>query len=68
MKPLLIIVNNAAAKARRAWPLVREQLVSAGIEFEVHETTHAGDATSKTQAALQSGGGIGQVGMGRQAL
>jgi diacylglycerol kinase (ATP) len=55
MKPLLIIVNNAAAKARRAWPLVREQLVSAGIEFEVHETTHAGDATAKTQAALQSG-------------
>jgi YegS/Rv2252/BmrU family lipid kinase len=55
MKPLLIIVNNAAAKARRAWPLVREQLGSAGIEFEVHETTHAGDATAKTQAALQSG-------------
>jgi diacylglycerol kinase (ATP) len=55
MKPLLIIVNNAAAKARRAWPPVREQLGSAGIEFEVHETTHAGDATAKTQAALQSG-------------
>lgn len=55
MKPLLIIVNNAAAKARRAWPLVREQLGSAGIEFEVHETTHAGDATAKTQAALRSG-------------
>jgi diacylglycerol kinase (ATP) len=55
MKPLLIIVNNAAAKARRAWPLVREQLEAAGIEFEVHETTHAGDATGKTQAALQSG-------------
>ena len=55
MKPLLIIVNNAAAKARRAWPLVRAQLVSAGIEFEVHETTRAGDATAKTQAALRSG-------------
>ena len=55
MKPLLIIVNNAAAKARRAWPLAREELRSACIEFEVHETTHAGDATAKTQAALQSG-------------
>jgi diacylglycerol kinase (ATP) len=51
----LIIVNSAAAKAQRAWPLVREQLSSAGIEFDVHETTHAGDATAKTQAALKSG-------------
>jgi YegS/Rv2252/BmrU family lipid kinase len=51
----LIIVNSAAAKAQRAWPLVREQLSSAGIKFDVHETTHAGDATAVTQAALQSG-------------
>jgi YegS/Rv2252/BmrU family lipid kinase len=55
MKLLLIIINNAAAKARHAWPSVRNQLMAAGIEFDVHETTHAGDATAKTQAALQSG-------------
>jgi YegS/Rv2252/BmrU family lipid kinase len=55
MKPLLIIVNNAAAKARHAWPTVRTQLIASRIEFDVHETTHAGDATAKTQAALNSG-------------
>ena len=55
MKPLLIIVNSAAAKAQRAWPVVREQLESHGLEFDVHETTHAGDATSKARAALGSG-------------
>jgi diacylglycerol kinase (ATP) len=51
----LIIVNNAAAKAQRAWPVVREQLASSRIEFDVHETTQAGDASAKTQAALESG-------------
>jgi diacylglycerol kinase (ATP) len=51
----LIIVNNAAAKAQRAWPVVREQLSSNRIEFDVYETTRAGDATTKTQAALKSG-------------
>jgi diacylglycerol kinase (ATP) len=55
VKKTLIIVNNAAAKARRAWPVVREQLASAGVEFDLHETTHAGDATAETQAALKSG-------------
>lgn len=55
MKPLLIIVNNAAAKTRHAWPSVRNQLLAAGIEFDVHETTQAGDASAKTQAALKSG-------------
>jgi YegS/Rv2252/BmrU family lipid kinase len=55
MKPMLIIVNNAAARARHAWPNVKDQLQAAGIGFELYETTHAGDATVKTQAALQSG-------------
>lgn len=53
-KPL-IIVNSAAAKAQRAWPVVKERLVSSGIEFDIQETTHAGDATGKSQAALKSG-------------
>ena len=53
-KPL-IIVNHAAAKARRVWPTIRTQLVAAGIEFDVHETQRAGDATSKTRHALRDG-------------
>src|ERR1700741_4596622 len=52
---MLIIVNNAASKARRAWPSIKDQLLANGIEFDVHETTHAGDATAKTQAALNAG-------------
>ena len=55
MKPLLIIVNSAAAKAQRAWPVVQERLEANSVEFEVHETTHAGDATRKTRSALESG-------------
>jgi len=51
----LIIINHVAAKARRAWPTVQNQLQSAGIPFDFHETTHAGDATTQTRAALTSG-------------
>jgi len=50
-----IIVNSAAAKAQRAWPIVKERLAAGGIEFDFHETTHAGDATAKAHAALMSG-------------
>ena len=53
-KPL-IIVNNAAAKARHAWPVVRTRLVGAGIEFDFYETTQPGDATTRTRAALRNG-------------
>src|SRR6266550_9416344 len=55
MKKTLIIVNGAAAKAQRAWPLAKERLAASGIEFDFNETTHAGDATAKAQAALRSG-------------
>ncbi len=59
----LIIVNNAAAKARQSWPIVRKQLEAGGIEFEVYETTHPGDATTRTRAALSTGATtIGVVG------
>ncbi len=50
-----IIVNHAAAKARHAWPVVRAQLERAHLDFDVYETTRAGDATMRTRAALQSG-------------
>src|SRR5687767_5161872 len=40
----LIIVNNTAAKARRAWPKVRGLLESAGVAYESYKTTAPGDA------------------------
>jgi len=49
------MVNSAAAKAQRAWPVVRERLEASGIRFDFHETTHVGDATAKTRTALRSG-------------
>ncbi len=52
---LFIIVNNVAAKARAAWPIVHERLQGAGIEFEAAETTCAGDATLRTRDALRAG-------------
>lgn len=52
---LLLIVNPRAARARGIFPRVTERLTSAGIEFDVHETTAAGDATTATSAALRSG-------------
>ena len=51
----LIIINNAAAKARQAWPTVREKLLDAEVEFDFHETSQAGEATTRTRAALRNG-------------
>src|SRR2546426_7181332 len=51
----LIIINNAAAKARRAWLTVRKQIEAGDIEFDAYETTRPGDATARTREALQAG-------------
>jgi diacylglycerol kinase (ATP) len=51
----LIILNNVAAKARRAWPIIQKQLDDAGIKYELYETKAAGDATIQTRSALKSG-------------
>jgi diacylglycerol kinase (ATP) len=51
----LIIINNAAAKTRHAWPTVRERLLDAEVESYFHETSQAGDATTRTRAALRNG-------------
>lgn len=51
----MVIINNAAARARRAWPNIRDALTCAGIRFDAHETRHAGDATTRTRASLQDG-------------
>lgn len=51
----LVIINNAAARARRAWPHIRSALIANGIHFDEHETRYAGDATDETRAALRAG-------------
>lgn len=51
----LVIINNAAARARRTWPVIKELLARHGVGFDAHETTHAGDATSRVRAALREG-------------
>lgn len=52
---MLIIINNFAAKARRSWPIIKNQLDAANVKYVVHETTSPGDATTRTRAALRSG-------------
>jgi YegS/Rv2252/BmrU family lipid kinase len=53
--PSLIIINNAAAKARAAWPMVCERLDATKVEYESYKTTKPGDATVRTREALESG-------------
>ena len=52
---LLIITNNVAAKARRAWPIVQARLQQAGIVADSYQTSRAGDATERTRLALREG-------------
>lgn len=54
MRPL-ILINNAAAKARRAWPLVLGPIKAAGFAFDAYETRGPGDATLRTRDALRAG-------------
>ena len=49
----LIIINQAAAKARRAWPIIQQHLNT--FRYELYETRSPGDATKKTRSALQLG-------------
>ncbi|MDT4896218.1 MAG: hypothetical protein QOH25_1295 [Acidobacteriota bacterium] len=51
----LIIINPTSARARRAWPKIKEALAGASVGFDTHETSHAGDATERTRAALRDG-------------
>ncbi len=55
MQTPLIIVNHAAAKSRRAWPVVQQQLKTHNLDFELYETTEPGDATRRTRTALKAG-------------
>src|SRR6266480_2472136 len=51
----LVIINNVAAKAQRAWPSIQQQLNAAGVDYEVYRTTAPGDASTQTRAALKAG-------------
>jgi diacylglycerol kinase family enzyme len=51
----LVIINHAAARARRAWTRIEGRLKTRGVRFDAHETRHAGDATHQTRAALRAG-------------
>ena len=60
---LFVIINHAAARARAAWPRVRESLGRAGVEFEAHESTRQGETAERTRDALGRGfGTIAAVG------
>jgi diacylglycerol kinase (ATP) len=52
---LLIIINNAAAKARSTWPSIEAALRRNKLEFNLYETVVPGDATTRTRAALRTG-------------
>jgi diacylglycerol kinase family enzyme len=52
---LFVIVNNAAARARAAWPRVREALTREGVGFEAHESSRPGETEERTRASLDQG-------------
>lgn len=52
---LFVVVNHTAARARGAWPRVRDALTRAGVEFEAHESTRPGETEEYTRAALGRG-------------
>jgi diacylglycerol kinase (ATP) len=52
---LFLVVNHTAARAREAWPRVREALVRAGVGFEAHESTRPGETEERARAALVEG-------------
>ena|SRR3989442_914915 len=51
----VIIINNAAARARRAWPIIRARLDQSGIAYDIYKTEKPGDATVRTRSALERG-------------
>lgn len=52
---LLVIVNHAAARARRAWPNVRSYLEGERLRFDAHESVRLGETEEMTRAALAEG-------------
>lgn len=51
----LVIINPAAARARRSWPAIKSALEESGLRFDVYETRFAGDATTRVRESLRAG-------------
>ncbi|HEX8720808.1 MAG TPA: diacylglycerol kinase family protein [Pyrinomonadaceae bacterium] len=54
---LFVVVNHAAARARVAWPRVREALVRAGVDFAAPEPGGPARTEELTRSALAEGFG-----------
>jgi YegS/Rv2252/BmrU family lipid kinase len=52
---LFLVVNNSAARARAAWPRVKEALDGAGIRFEAREPRGPRETEEATRAAVSEG-------------
>jgi diacylglycerol kinase (ATP) len=52
---LFLLVNNSAARARTAWPRVRDALAGAGLRFEAQEPSTPRETEEATRAALTEG-------------
>src|ERR1044071_673381 len=52
---LFVVVNHAAARARAAWPRVREALEGAGVAFEARESVRPGETEEAAREAFSSG-------------
>jgi diacylglycerol kinase (ATP) len=57
LKHGLFIINPASARGAtlRAWAEARKEIVAAGVIFDEHVTTRAGEATDVTRQALSTG-------------
>ncbi|HYP53542.1 MAG TPA: diacylglycerol kinase family protein [Pyrinomonadaceae bacterium] len=51
----LVVVNFNAARARRAWPRIREQLTRGGLRFDTDAPAAPGDTESSVRRALREG-------------
>jgi diacylglycerol kinase (ATP) len=54
---LFVVVNNSAARARAAWPRVRDALKGAGVRFDAGEPSTPRETEDVTRAALTEGFG-----------
>ncbi len=57
MKQTLFIINPASARGAtlRAWADARQEVAAAGVDFDEHVTTRAGEATEVAREALNIG-------------
>ncbi|HEX8476291.1 MAG TPA: diacylglycerol kinase family protein [Pyrinomonadaceae bacterium] len=51
----LVVVNYVAARARRAWPLIKNALAESGVRFDAYESVAAGEAEKRVRLALREG-------------